>query len=160
MNYISRPVLVFTLLILAGLLWRNSGEKFTFDLPTSVTLVEGKEQAPREIKFYRHWPVFGWFSPREIEPSLQVGVIIQVDLSSSEITWFDWFSDSKSFRITQRVDEESQRTFFLNTDKMVKDAKHVTLRIKNNKFIPSDAIHQQDWFWVREFYDCEVISIS
>ena len=146
--------------ISASLLWRNSGEKFTFDLPTSMTLVEGKKQAPREIKFYRHWPVFGWFSPREIEPSLQVGAIIQVDLSSSEITWFDWFNDSKSLRITQRVDEESQRTYFLKMDRLVKDAKSVTLRIKNNEFIPSDAIHQQDWYWVREFYDCEVVTSS
>jgi hypothetical protein len=36
----------------------------------------------------------------------------------------------------------------------------VALRIKSHGTTPSDAIHQQDWFWVREFYDCEVITIS
>lgn len=151
---------VIAVLVLTGLFWRNSGKKITFTLPASMMLTEGAAQVPREIKFLRHWPVFGWYSPREIEPSLQAGTIIQVDLSSSEISEFDWSGDGKSFRITQRVGEESQRTYFLNMDRLVKDAKSVTLRIKNNEFIPSDAIHQQDWYWVREFYYCEVVATS
>jgi hypothetical protein len=125
-----------------------------------MKIVEGEVQAPREIKFLRHWPVFGWYSPRKIEPSIQAGTVIRVDLSSSEITKWGWSRDGKSFRVTQKAGKEVSHTYFLNTDKVVKDAKHVTLRIKNHGFTPSDAIHQQNWFWVREFYDCEVIELT
>lgn len=151
---------VIAVLVLTGLFWRNSGKKITFTLPASMMLTEGAAQVPREIKFLRHWPVFGWYSPREIEPSLQAGTIIQVDLSSSEITEWGWSNGGKAFRVTQKVDEETSHTYFLNTDKVIKDAKHLTLRIKNHGSTPSDATHQQDWFWVREFYDCEVITVS
>lgn len=148
------------LVVSTGLLWRNSGKELTFPLPTSVAVTEGEVQASREISFLRHWPIFGWYSPREIEPSLQVGTVIQVDITSPEIDDFSWHNEGKAFRVRQDVGEEISRTYFLNTDKMVKGAKHVTLRIKGHGSTPSDAIHQQDWFWVREFYDCEVVSVS
>jgi hypothetical protein len=83
-----------------------------------------------------------------------------VDLSSPEIDEWGWSPGGKAFRVSQKVDVGASRTYFLNTDKVVKDAKRVALRIKSHGTTPSDAIHQQDWFWVREFYDCEVITIS
>lgn len=161
MRSFTISLVTVTLLTATGVMfWRNSGKEIILTLPASVTLTEGEAQVSREITFLRHWPIFGWYSPREIMPSLQAGAIIQVDLSSPEITEWGWSHDGKAFRVSQKVGKETSHTYFLNTDKVVKDAKRVTLRIKNQNSTPSDAIHQQDWFWVREFYDCEVIAVS
>lgn len=160
MKYPVLPVVIASLLVAIGLLWRNFGKEVSFSLPSSVVVTEGSVPASREIRFLRHWPIFGWYSPRNIEPSLQTGVIIQVKLNSPEITEWGWSYSDKKFRVEKQGDDKIMHTYFFHTDKVVKGAKQATLRIKSNNSQPSDATHQEDWYWVREFYDCEVISVS
>jgi hypothetical protein len=147
-------------IIFVGFLWRYTGERMTFTLPKSVIYLQGVYRDPRDISFLRHWPILGWNATREIEPTFFVDTVIWINLSSPEVTEMGWSDEGKSFRVTQTLSDKVSHIYFLKTDEVIKGAKYVTLRIKSYGPFPSDAIHQEDWFWVREFYDCEVVAKS
>jgi hypothetical protein len=150
-------VLVTVVLTFAGMLfWRFSGESFVFDLPTNVKQ-DGSTPSWRKVVFLNHFPL-GWYSKREVSPTFVVGQVLEVDLVSPNIPDWGWGYDKKSFRVQVHLNKDVAQTYFFRTNTDLKDAKRVVLRVSDVEQ-PAQALHQSDWFWLREFYSAEVIQV-
>lgn len=159
MKTVKVSELVLAVIVIMGLLtlWVSSGDKFIFKVPQSIK-TESPFSQSREVTFFNHIPVFGWYSPKEVPSTFYVGETIGVDLLSSDVSELYSNINGKSFRLDVKVDEQVSHSYFFTTDTDLKNAKYVSLRI-TGIYRPAEALHQNDWFWLREFYTTEAISV-
>jgi len=151
------PTAAFITLILL-ILWRFAGDSFVFRVPDNVKV--GKEMPQkREVSFLNNLP-FERYSTRKAYPTFSVGETIEIDLVSPNIPNWGWGADGKSFRLQVQLNESVTHTYFFRSNNDLRNAKRVSLRITKNSSKPTDAIHQNDWFWLREFYSAEVINVA
>jgi hypothetical protein len=140
------------------ILWSISGNSFVFAVPNNLKSEDSTVQE-RKVTFLNHLP-FAWHSSHEVDPTFNVGKTVEIDLTSPNVPSWGWSVDGKSFRLQIKMNEAVSHTYFFRTDTDLRSAKHVSLRITENSSQPADAIHQNDWFWLREFYSAEVLTIS
>jgi len=165
MQFLVIGLLVALLTSVAAFSWRNGGPTFTFVLPNSITVTEGEPVAEQAIRFPNLFlgELNATFS---VEPMLQVGDIIEIDMHSPTV--LNWAKSERSFRIQVALTDRVTHTYFFYTDEPITGNEKVRLRITSNDSIitsndsiRSDAFRQNgqdNWFWMRQFYNAKVIS--
>lgn len=137
-----------------GFLWRHSGPVFTFPFPDAIHVIKGNNASEQGFRFPNLF-VGQLNSSFPVVPVLKTGDVIEVDMGSPMIQ----FRDDNSFRVQFRLNENVTSSCFFHVNGSIEGSESVRIKITSiSAWQDSTALHQQDWFWLRQFYEAEVIN--
>lgn len=153
MGYFLALVLTVLLMAGGGFWWRHSGPVFTFPFPDAIHVIKGNSAPEQDFCFPNLFPG-QLVSSFPVVPVLKTGDVVEIDMTSPMIV----DSDDYSFRVQFRLNENVTSSYFFYLKGSFEELDSVKLRITSVDWKDATTLHQEDWFWLRQFYEAEVVT--